>query len=244
MGDSSAQTLFMENQWQIEKKGAWGSNSKPFTILVWKLSPGWFIADPKVALGRDQVSSWSPLADHQIEQLDPFPVLHEISHRIFHFKSNGMFSQIKQDSFNVYGCFVGILFGSRRDLKIKYISFWWPGAKLEGDEAPGVGQQELVRLVARCRSHWPVLPSTCSPVQCPSRHLNPAGPPPITRPAGAPWKMGDTTQMFCKIKKVGSLLPAGVVFIIFVYCLSPSSLHVSPCRTRACQSYSQVLPRT
>jgi hypothetical protein len=32
-----------------------------------------------------------PLADHQTEQLDSFPVLHEISHRIFHFKSNGMF---------------------------------------------------------------------------------------------------------------------------------------------------------
>ena len=85
-----------------------------------------------------------------------------------------MFSQIRQDSFNVYGCFVGILFGSRRDLKIKYISFWWPGAKLEGDEAPGLGQQELVRLVPRSRSHWPVLSSTCSPAQGPTRHLIPA----------------------------------------------------------------------
>ena len=175
MGDSVAQTLLMGNQWQIEKKGAWGSNSKPFTIPVWKLSPGWFIAaDPKAVVGRDQVSLRSPLVDHQIEQLDPFAVLQEISHRIFHFKSNGMFSQIRQDSFNVYGCFVGILFGSRRDLKIKYISFWWPGAKLEGDEAPGLGQQELVRLVPRSRSHWPVLSSTCSPAQGPTRHLIPA----------------------------------------------------------------------
>lgn len=70
------------------------------------------------------VSLRSLLADHHTKQLDPFPVLHEISHRIFHFKSNGMFSYIRQDSFSVYSCFVGILFGSRRDLKINYISFW------------------------------------------------------------------------------------------------------------------------
>lgn len=77
---------------KLRRRGSWGSNSKPFTILVWKLSPGWFIAVPQELWGRDRISLWSLLADHQIEQLDPFPVVHEISHRIFHFKSNGMFS--------------------------------------------------------------------------------------------------------------------------------------------------------
>lgn len=43
--------------------------------------------------------------------------------------------------FDVYGYFAGILFGSSRDLKIRYISFWWPGAKLKGDQAWGLGQQ-------------------------------------------------------------------------------------------------------
>lgn len=188
--------FLMGNQWQIEKKGSWGSNSKPFPILVWKLGPGWFIAFPKVVRGRDKVSLRSPLADHQIEQLAPFPVLHEISHRIFHFKSNGMFSEIRRDSSNVYGCFAGILFGSGRDLKIKYISFWWPGARAGGRWGPRLGPAVTCQACSK----------KSLPLACLAKHLQPTPrPSQIPLPSSSlPVSHWRHTQMLCKIKKGGA----------------------------------------
>lgn len=79
--------------------------------------------------------------------------------------------------------------------KLNTFPFGDLGPELEGDEALGLGQRLLVRLVPRSLSHWPASPTTCSPPHGQARF-------PSHDPA-CPCSIEDTHKCFAKLKKVG-----------------------------------------
>lgn len=111
-----------------------------------------------------------PLADSHT-QPDPLPILEEINHRIFHFKSKLMvlecvlgffFPYRKEDSLDVYCYFAGISFWSERDLKTKYISCWRPRAvSCKEKHSPWLGSAVNNHLCSKKSFALARAPSTC-----------------------------------------------------------------------------------